>query len=658
MKEKENYNTLDFSSLHPNFYGIEKEKMLLLRPLKERLSSGDIDYTKIVDESDFLDKGLRFLVRKGYGLFSFITDETNPTIFFTSLKNESFCDLTKNLIQVSLVVLFEEQLSYQQRIDIVTHIVFHELYHKKFTITSLRKKLNIPTIEKYYSLSKELTSYFETLFITRLHATIHNILEDKREEKLGAIEFPGNVFFFEEGRKYAFYLHYNKKFRTTESIPIEYLLIKILLPELEPRFKIQIKEYVRNLNFLAKAFEDEATKKMPTILKLLEDIDKYIEDNQDLVFSLHYEKILDATVGIASLFPPEIKEELEKILPSFEKSFDYFKEFLGELENLPKYLEKGITREKEIKIEKIISSELKKIENENSFTEKNEEKVIEEINSPDGLKTYNKVEIIQTTDYKFDYSILTAAKKAAKNIINNMGFLNAKYNRNIEEFELLEGEIDETELYSLGFGNKYIFETIEKIPGYEMAIAILLDESGSMSAKIKEAIIATLALLLALKDINNIDLFVYGHTVNISISSRNSNDIIQMFKYYNSVEGFKKWETLFSAKSRANNADGFAIEKIGQILKTSRSKNKLLIVVSDGQPNATNYGGKLAQDHVKRVVDRLENEGILVVQICIDFIKNSPLMFKHFFPYEEDGKFFDNLKSLLLKKFQDYSNLI
>jgi len=88
------------------------------------------------------------------------------------------------------------------------------------------------------------------------------------------------------------------------------------------------------------------------------------------------------------------------------------------------------------------------------------------------------------------------------------------------------------------------------------------------------------------------------------------------------------------------------------------STEKLMIVISDGQPNASRYSGESAEKHVRTVVNNLEKKGVHVIQVCIDNIESSPRMFKHYVPYDKDGKFFDKLKSILQKKLIKFANVI
>lgn len=108
------------------------------------------------------------------------------------------------------------------------------------------------------------------------------------------------------------------------------------------------------------------------------------------------------------------------------------------------------------------------------------------------------------------------------------------------------------------------------------------------------------------------------------------------------------------------NRDGFAIRYAGEYLnKFSEDKKRLLIVLSDGQPSGSGYGGRKAMQDVKAAVTQVEKNGSKTVGI--------------FTGHKEENKFFENmyenhifvnnesifelpklLKDLLIKEFEDY----
>lgn len=109
-----------------------------------------------------------------------------------------------------------------------------------------------------------------------------------------------------------------------------------------------------------------------------------------------------------------------------------------------------------------------------------------------------------------------------------------------------------------------------------------------------------------------------------------------------------------------SNRDGFAIRYAGEYLNNyAQSEKRLLIVLSDGQPAASGYGGKSAMEDVKAAVADVEKGGAKVVGI---FTGNEDEN-KYFSSMYENRIFVNNesifelpkkLKNLLLEEFQEY----
>lgn len=660
------YVEFDFSTLNEEFYCVDKISLLKRKSVNERLSSGYIRYNSLFADIQYYEAAIRFLTKILYGIFGTVTREKVANIFINIEEEGSYCSLEENLISIGIKLLTHSNIPRQQKVDILTAIGMHEEFHKRFTIADIKKSISLKNTENFYKFPSG-NEHIETILPTKLHGIINNILEDKRIEKLGLEDFPGYVFFFEELRKYALFLHSKKKFTPEfqSGILLDYLLIKILIPELEDEFMEQINLYenglltdikpvvaeVNYLNFISNLNE---------IKDIISKLKTHIENNKQTVCSDNWKDIVAETHKIYNIIPEQLQTETNKYLDA--NSITYINiicDLGGEnTNNVP-----GVSLSKEIldKLKEAMSDELKKLEEESNRSSSEIEKMEEQpIKSSNANDPYNIVQIIDQPVDQFNVALYNDAKKDAKNIFNNLGFLDSKYSRFDESYELMEGDIDETELYSIGFGNRHLFEEIEDIPGYELDFGILLDESGSMSHNIKEAKRAVLALLLALKDNSHVNIYCYGHTANHLNKElkQKTGGKIQMYKYYNTKQKFLNWKKIFSARSRSNNADGYAIEKMGEIISESKGRDKILCVVSDGQPNADNYGGISAENHVKTVVDNLERRGIMVIQLCMDYIENSPRMFKHYIQYEKEGKFFENLKKILLTKLQQFSNQI
>jgi len=655
----------DFSKFNNNFYAVNKKEMLRYRPLFQRLSSGFINFEKIKDEKDYEEKAVRFLARTAYGLFSFLTKEKDPNINLDSKSEANYCGLDTNIIAIGLKLLKLDSkvICRQHKIDMLSALIFHEFYHKRYTVSAIKKELGLSVYEKYYNTEKT-KKYLDKILPDELHKTINNILEDRRIETLGAEDFQGNTFYFDELRKYAYFLHFDKVFSPpfSEAIILDYLLMKILLPELEEHFfKESLARYEEGLEQLkvttaiGKEGYEMAKVDFESVKKIVLTIKTYIEANESLIFTRKWSDVIEQTKKIIELIPEKTQQSINEKMKKNKKTYVNVVFGLGgDGKNAPKsedFIDSGE------QLLEIISDELKKMDERVSDVKgTNVQKIkIEKIYSKDANSLYPYAHIIEEPFRKIDQKLYSDAKRMAKSIFNNLGFLDSKFSRFIENFEMNEGDLDETELFSLSFNNKDIFEDIEEIPDYALDFGILLDESGSMHENIEEAKKAVLALILALKDHKKIKLFVYGHTAN---GSGVPKDAIQLYKYYNTLDNFVDWRRIFTAKSRSNNADGYAIQKVADIMKESKTREKILVVVSDGQPSASGYGGNTGERHVKQVTTTLERQGILVTQVCMDNIEASPRMFNHYIPYDKKGMFFDNLKKILLTKLNQFSESI
>ncbi|MEO6304514.1 MAG: VWA domain-containing protein [Bacteroidia bacterium] len=656
------YDDLDLTKVSDNFYGVDKDFFLKNKELELRLSSGYINYSKIKNEKDFYEKAIRYITRTAYTLFSFITKEQILAIRLDINDTQAYCSLDENKIFIGLKMLTYIKIPAQLRVDTIIATIYHEMYHKTYTISSIKNELGLKKYSDYYK-NPIVTEHIKKTFFDGTIKSIINILEDRRIEANGAEDFPGYSFYFEESRKYAYYLHSGKKVMPQyESLVLDYLMMEILLPELKESFNETFESGIsilKKFKELEQISEEEFNANFETHSKLkilFKEFSNYIDSNKKLVYSDDYLDIIKASNDIYNLIPKNITEELNKMISNNEiKGFIKITQTAGGKSFLS---EEGIELPEGLQgeIEGIISDELEKIEKEASDSLKNQERKvqIEKIKGVNKNTHYTEFEIIEEPIGSIDTLMYAEAKKISKNICNNLGFLDSKFSRNVENYELTEGELDEDEVYSITIGNKHLFQDVEELPAYSLDFGILLDESGSMSGRIKEATLATLSMILGVKDNKHINLFVYGHTANDGSNGK----AIQIYKYFNTLQRYCDYRRIFTAKARSNNADGYAIEKLADIMKESKSRDKILIVVSDGQPSAYGYGGNEGESHVKEVVDRLEHEGITVIQVCMAYIENSPRMFKHFVPFEKNGTFFENLKKILLMKLNQFSDSI
>lgn len=200
------------------------------------------------------------------------------------------------------------------------------------------------------------------------------------------------------------------------------------------------------------------------------------------------------------------------------------------------------------------------------------------------------------------------------------------------------GDIDEDELYRFGLDDYRIFEqkVIEHYPSAQ--VTLLVDGSGSMHGglngvmKVQHAQELARLFVEALRTMEGITPKVVSHTAN----TMSSNDC-QVYQIWEPGEPVSRLGLITTVPS-ANNYDGYAIAWcVEDLIERGRPDDeRLLIVLSDGQPSGSGYGGHTGMTHMRKVVDSAERNRVAVVQIAIDDYLDAAeqsIMFKHWVPF-------------------------
>lgn len=157
--------------------------------------------------------------------------------------------------------------------------------------------------------------------------------------------------------------------------------------------------------------------------------------------------------------------------------------------------------------------------------------------------------------------------------------------------------------YALGkrIDTKRLYRSDQKIftknvpakKGFDMAVAVLLDESGSMGRNDRDKYAQAAAIIL--QDFCyrlHIPMMVYGHST--------SGDLVDLYSYveYDVFADLDRYR-LADIQARRSNRDGAALRYVSRHLLKRPERNKILILVSDGSPAHTNYWGENAEEDLR-----------------------------------------------------------
>jgi uncharacterized protein with von Willebrand factor type A (vWA) domain len=172
--------------------------------------------------------------------------------------------------------------------------------------------------------------------------------------------------------------------------------------------------------------------------------------------------------------------------------------------------------------------------------------------------------------------------------------------RTAETFGLLSGDLDEGSLHKLSYDCDHIWaqKTVSRLP--DVAVGILVDQSGSMSgAKIDRARQMCIILAEALKKIAGVRLYVYGHTANTMGAD------LLIYEHYTPTNS--DITRLGGIAAHSNNYDGYAIKDVAKRLALDPAKRKYLFTICDGLPSGQGYNGPSAEKHVTSVCKFVRN---------------------------------------------------
>jgi cobalamin biosynthesis protein CobT len=197
------------------------------------------------------------------------------------------------------------------------------------------------------------------------------------------------------------------------------------------------------------------------------------------------------------------------------------------------------------------------------------------------------------------------------------------------------GRLNPASLSRLAVQDARVFRTREEHTSKDVAVGLLMDNSGSMAGeKVQVACDAGYALAQTL-DRCNIKCEALGFTTGSYAGdpakvaeaeskmgrrySRRETLYMPIFKAFGerfTPEVRKRFAWVPNSGILRNNIDGESVEMAALRLLQRPEKGKVLIVLSDGYPSASGQVGDL-YDHLKRTVEAAERSGVKVVGIGI-----------------------------------------
>ena len=145
----------------------------------------------------------------------------------------------------------------------------------------------------------------------------------------------------------------------------------------------------------------------------------------------------------------------------------------------------------------------------------------------------------------------------------------------------------------------------------DLAVSMILDESGSMCGAKSEMTRITAILFAEVCEKLHIPLEIFGH-------STHGNDV-DLFSYlaFDSVDKNDKYR-LVDISARGCNRDGAAVIFGCERLCKRPEQKKLFIIISDGRPNHQNYCGDAAKSDLKHIKNTYQKRGVVFAAAAID----------------------------------------
>ena len=206
------------------------------------------------------------------------------------------------------------------------------------------------------------------------------------------------------------------------------------------------------------------------------------------------------------------------------------------------------------------------------------------------------------------------------------------------------GILDTTKLAEAYQGVPQVYVQTGHVRTNKTTVCILIDESGSMSYSSRDRRAREAAILLneAFKTVPGIDLYIYGHTADVTCHGSTE---LRIYRESKTVDEY----ALSEIKARRENRDGTAIYEAARRVRKFTKSHCIMFVISDGEPAAYSYWGDSAYRDVRENVKKIENDGFDVIQISIDTVRGVDKMFNKYISIHDISNLQRNLSQIVKK---------
>ncbi len=183
---------------------------------------------------------------------------------------------------------------------------------------------------------------------------------------------------------------------------------------------------------------------------------------------------------------------------------------------------------------------------------------------------------------------------------------------------LTSGKLEPMKICEVPCGNLSVYYRMEEnVSTKPFSVCVLLDESSSMGnsssagCKMEVAVRMTKVLYKAFSQILPQDkLFFYGHTGEANPAPDGMHPDIPVVRVYHDPYNQNFEKSISSAGLNTHqNYDGPIIQAVYDKVRSFTEDNIIFLVVSDGEPAGSSYGGPQAINDLKRIVEKCKRGG-------------------------------------------------